>query len=175
METTRRRIRLRMVLVAGFAMVAVLMVSAQADAGGAEVTTGRFATTQAGTGAGYDISGVAIMVRLPDGDDGMTKVRVLVRGLDPNITYPTHVHNGTCASGGGGHYQDVTVGPDGFPPGPVDAVNEIWPFISTNLRGNGWGAASHGHWARPEAQSIVIHAPTGSPIAGERLACAQLN
>ncbi len=164
MEATRRRIRLQIVLVAVVAMISVFMVAAQADATGAEVTTGRFGTTAAGTQAGYDIEGVAVMVRLPVGDDGRTIVRVMVRGLDPTTAYGTHVHNAPCATGGGGHYQHV-VG------GPVDAVNEIWPLIDTNRRGNGVGAASHGHWARPEAQSIVIH----QPGTGIRIACADLN
>ncbi len=164
METTRRRIRLRMVLVAVVAMISVFMVAAQADATGAEVTTGRIGTTAAGTAAGYDIKGVAVMVRLPVGDDGRTIVRVLVRGLDPTTSYGTHVHNASCASGGGGHYQHE-VG------GAVDPVNEIWPLVDTNRRGIGWGAASHSHWARPEAQSIVIH----QPVTGIRIACADLN
>ncbi|MCJ7779936.1 MAG: hypothetical protein MUQ27_03855 [Acidimicrobiia bacterium] len=164
METTMRRIRVRMALVAVVAMITVFMVATQADATGAQVTTGRFDTTQAGMDAGYDINGFAIMVRIPVGSDGETLVRVLVRGLEPNKAYSTHVHNGTCESGGGSHYQEV-VG------GSVDAVNEIWPTVNTNQRGNGRGAASHGHWARPEAQSIVIH----EPGSGVRLACAQLN
>ena len=164
MEATRRRIRLWMALVAVVAMITVLMVATQADATGAQLTTGRFDTTQAGMDAGYDISGVAVMVRRPVGTDGKTSVRVFVRGLEPNTTYSTHVHNGTCASGGGSHYQEEVSG-------SVDAVNEIWPTIYTNRRGNGRGAASHGHWAREEAQSIVIHAPG----TGVRLACAQLD
>lgn len=164
MESTRRMIRLRIALVAALAMISLLVVASRADATGAEVTTGRFATTSAGTDAGYDITGVAIMVRLPAGEDGRTLVRVAVRGLDPMRTFPAHVHNAPCALGGGGHYQHV-VG------GGVDAVNEIWPTISTNRAGNGNGSALHGHWARSEAQSIVIHHPDNLAL---RLACAQL-
>lgn len=168
MESTRRMIRLRIALMAALAMVTLLVVATRADAAGAEVTTGRFATTLAGEALGYDITGVAIMVRLPAGKDGRTLVRVAVRGLDPTTTFPAHVHNGPCASGGGGHYQHE-VG------GAVDAVNEIWPAISTNRAGAGNGSALHGHWARPAAQSIVIHHPDdGTPDAGKRLACAQL-
>lgn len=156
-------IRLRIALMAAFAMVTLLVVATRADAAGAEVTTGSFATTDAGEALGYDITGVAIMVRLPAGEDGTTLVRVAVRGLDPTRLYPSHVHNGSCASGGGGHYQQV-VG------GAVDAVNEIWPTITTNPAGAGNGSALHSQWARPEAQSIVIH----HPDTGARLACAQL-
>ncbi|HSJ70566.1 MAG TPA: hypothetical protein VLA29_02845 [Acidimicrobiia bacterium] len=163
MESTRRMIRLRIALMAALAMVTLLVVATRADAAGAEVTTGRFATTATGEALGYDITGVAIMVQLPAGEDGRTQVRVAVRGLDAMDTFPAHVHNATCASGGGGHYQH-DVG------GAVDAVNEIWPTISTNRVGAGNGSALHGHWARPEAQSIVIH----HPETGARLACAQL-
>ncbi|MCZ7533770.1 MAG: hypothetical protein M5U23_10225 [Acidimicrobiia bacterium] len=162
METAKRMIRLRVALVAVIAMVAVLLVAPRADATGVDVTTGHFETTAAGQELGYDIEGFAIMLRVPKCADGRTYVSVFVRGLDANTTFSAHVHNGTCASGGGGHYQHES--------GPVDAVNEIWPTITTQRRGLGWGSASHGHWARPEAQSVVIH----QPGTGTRLACAQL-
>ena len=105
------------------------------------------------------------MRRIP-GEGGKTTVTVQVRGLAPNTVYPTHVHNAPCsaANPGGGHYQQDDTG-------LVDAVNEMWPVVTTNAAGNGHGKAKHGFWARPEAQSIVVHAP-GSLT---RLACADLN
>jgi len=164
MESAKQRIRLRIALVTIFALVAVLLVATQANAKvGTEVTSGHFATTQAGKDLKYDIRGFAVMLRVPRGADGRTYVRVFARGLDANATFPTHVHNMSCADGGGGHYQ-YDVG------GAVDAINEIWPAVTTRGWGFGWGSASHGHVARPEAQSIVIHQP-GSLV---RIACADL-
>ncbi len=165
METAKRMIRLRVALVAVIAMFAVVLVANQADAKGVDVTTGRFVTTAAGTEKGYDIQGFAIMLRVPKGDDGRTYVSVFVRGLDANTTYKAHVHNAPCSTGGGGGHYQHAVG------GVVDAVNEIWPTITTQRRGLGWGSASHGHLARPDAQSIVIHWPADSSV---RLACADL-
>jgi hypothetical protein len=162
MESTKRIIRLRIALVAVVAMIAVLLVATQAEATGVDVTVGRFETTVAGQEDGYNIRGFALMIRTPRGPDGRTHVRVFVRGLDANMTFPSHVHNGACDTGGGSHYQH-DVG------GLADAINEIWPTITTHRRGFGWGSASHSHWARPEAQSVVIHHPDGT-----RLACAQL-
>jgi hypothetical protein len=74
------------------------------------------------------------------------------------------VHNAPCAVGnGGGHYQHV-VG------GPVDVANEIWPGFTTNASGHGNGHAANDFWARPEAQSVVIHDTDGA-----RIACADLH
>lgn len=130
----------------------------------AEVTTGQFHTLQGGIDLGYDIRGRAIMIRF--GRLEQTAVAVGVKGLDPHTTYPTHVHNQPCsfAPPGGSHYQhDVT--------GAVDAVNEMWPVITTGRNGSGIGHAWHEHLARPDAQSIVVHYPPNTSI---RLACADL-
>lgn len=126
------------------------------------VTSGEFETLPGGSANGYDIDGRAVMIRLPH----RTVVAVHVRGLDPDTTYPSHVHNAPCADSpaGGGHYQHV-VG------GPVDPVNEIWPIVTTNRRGWGHGFATHDHRARPDARSIVIHYP---PDTSVRLACVDL-
>jgi hypothetical protein len=90
-----------------------------------------------------------------------------VRGLEANTTYPAHVHNAPCSATppGGSHYQHQ-VG------GPVDAVNEIWPIVTTGSAGRGFGSAWHTHRARPDAMSIVIHYPPDTSI---RLACADLS
>jgi hypothetical protein len=131
-----------------------------------QITSGRIVTLPGGTDMGYEIEGVAVMVRSP-ADGGQTRVTVRVRGLDRGTTYPTHVHNLPCSATppGGTHYQDV-IG------GLVDAVNEIWPTVTTNGRGIGVGRASHEHWARDDAQSVVIHYPEDTSI---RLACADLS
>ena len=131
-----------------------------------EVTHGHFETLPGGADLGYHIHGRARMVRT-DRHGGTTKVVVRVRGLDPDTTYPTHVHNQPCSAtpAGGSHYQDV-IG------GPVDAVNEIWPTISTDAHGRGFGTATHDARARNDAMSIVIHYPANTAI---RLACVDLS
>ena len=132
------------------------------DGQAAEVTHGQAVTLPGGTDLGFDIDGHALMVRTRD----HTFVATRLRGLDASTTYPAHVHNAPCADTppGGGHYQHV-IG------GPVDSVNEIWPTVTTNHRGRGWGHATHDHRARPDAQSIIIHYPPDTSI---RLACIDL-
>lgn len=132
---------------------------------GATVTTGGFQTLPGASDLGLDVRGWAGMVRLSARDT--TRVRVHVRGLEPNTTYGAHVHAAPCAATppGGGHYQHV-VG------GAVDPVNEIWPTITTNAAGVGRGTARHGHVAREEARAIVIHWPQDSSV---RLACVDLD
>ena len=131
-----------------------------------EVTHGHFETLPGGTDLGYHVHGRAKMVRT-DRNGGTTKVVVRVRGLDPDTTYPAHVHNQPCSAmpAGGGHYQNM-IG------GDVDRVNEIWPTITTNERGRGKGFAVHGARARDDAMPIVIHYPLNTSI---RLACLDLS
>lgn len=144
-----------------FLALALLLAQFSAvSAEGAQVTKGYFVTYAAGPGLGYDIDGMAHMVRTAD---GKTIVTVQAHGLLPNTAYGVHVHNAPCAvNNGGGHYQNV-VG------GAVDAVNEIWPLFTTNPSGHGNGFAKNDFTARPEAQAVVIHDPTGA-----RIACADL-
>jgi len=130
-----------------------------------EVTSGRVQTLPGSEELGYDVRGRAVMLRL-GGTDGITAVGIRVRGLEAHTTYPAHVHNQPCSAAppGGSHYQHV-VG------GPVDATNEMWPTITTNRRGNGFGHAVHANRARADAQSIVVHYPPDTSI---RLACVDL-
>jgi len=144
--------------------VAALALASAAPAGsqGAIVTSGEVNTFAQGVGLGYDITGKARMIRTPS---GKTIVSLQVKGLDPNTTYPTHVHKQACSNGNaGGHYQDV-VG------GAVDASNESWPTVSSNAAGNGQGMVVNDWYARPEAQAIVIH----STPTSIRLACVDLS
>jgi hypothetical protein len=149
---------------AALTLTAGTLAPAPALAGGhrAQVTGGHVQNLQ----PGGTIRGGAIMVRTGSEANGRTVVVVHARGLAANTTYPVHVHNAPCSATppGGGHYQHV-VG------GPVDAVNEIWPAITTNARGNGTGFASHAHRARPEAQAIIVHNPADTSI---RLVCVDL-
>ena len=128
-----------------------------------DVTRGRVITLDPASDLGYSLRGHAAMIRL----EHTTFVVVRIKGLDANTTYPAHVHNAPCSSTppGGSHYQH-DVG------GAVDDVNEIWPVVTTDNRGRGWGTAWHGHRARSDAQSIVVHYPADTSI---RLACVDLS
>lgn len=156
-------------LIVVIALVVVAAAPASAGTGvrkHADVTKGTFVTLSGGADLGYEVEGRAVMVRVP-WRHGRTFVAVHVRGLDPTTVYPAHVHNAACSADppGGSHYQHA-IG------GAVDDVNEIWPVVTTNAAGRGHGSAVHGHWARPDAQSIVIHYPANTSI---RLACADLS
>ena len=150
-------------------IIAVLIGAAAITAGTAvasesSVATGEFETLAGGVELGYSVDGVARMVR-SSGDH--TIVTVHVSGLDPNSTYPVHVHDRPCSATppGGGHYQHE-IG------GAVDADNEIWPIVRTGPTGQGLGTALHDHVARADAQAVVIHYPANTSI---RLACADLD
>ncbi len=141
-----------------------------APAGAEHVSSfhGLFTETPTGAEAGYDIHGA---VRMRIGPAG-TVVKAIVSGLDPAKVYGSHLHNGTCESGGGGHYQDIEGG-ETVPP------NELW--LSTNgaglvpnAGGVAYGAGSATWVARvsstsTNARSVVVHEPGGA-----RIACADL-
>lgn len=154
-------------LVAAIATTMVLTMAAPAPAMHRDITRGDVVTLEGGTDLGYDLEGRVHMIRQAAQDGIWTYVEVRVWGLDPNTTYPVHVHNAPCSDDppGGGHYQHE-VG------GPVDPVNEIWPEITSNPNGAGSGRAMHDNYARPDAQSLVIHYPEDTSI---RLACADLS
>ncbi|NNF53918.1 MAG: hypothetical protein HKN03_05680 [Acidimicrobiales bacterium] len=132
---------------------------------------GTFSETADGHDLGYDIHGSAKMTV----GSTHTAVKVNIAGLDPATVYTSHLHNGTCASGGGGHYQNE-VGPWVTPP------NELWLTTNgANLVPNNGGVA-HGHGFAPwvartsspspstNALSVIVHAPP----RGARIACADL-
>lgn len=168
--TSRQGAKARaMVWAATVSAVAVGMAgTAAADAEHPTTFHGVFTETSTGAGLGYDIHGSAKMTI----GSAWTAARVNVAGLDPAKTYGSHLHNGDCASGGGGHYQDV-VGPVVAPP------NELWLTTSgTGLVPNAGGVAQgtgSATWAArvssaaTNARSIVVHEPGGA-----RIACADL-
>lgn len=131
-----------------------------------DISRGTFQTLPGGDDLGFTVEGRAMMVRLAH----HTLVHVRVRGLDAKTTYPAHVHDAPCSADppGGSHYQHRA----GEGPRFVNAVNEIWPEVRTNGRGRAHGHATHGHRARAEAMSIVIHYPADTSV---RLACADLS
>jgi len=127
---------------------------------GAIVTSGQFKTTHGGTDMGMEIEGLAQM----DRSHLRTYVTLRVKGLDAGTRYGTHVHDLPCnVSAGGAHYK-IDPAIEGT---VVD--NEIHPMIMTDANGYGSGNADVAHVARPEAQSVVIHAEDGT-----RIACANL-
>lgn len=159
-------VRRRILVLAIVGATALMAVPGPVGATGpVDITRGEFVTLPGGVERGYTIEGRATMWRSAL-DGGTTVVRLHVRGLDANTTYPVHVHNAPCSAtpAGGGHYQN-TVG------GAVDDANEMWPIVETNAAGNGKGYATHSFVARPEAMAIVIHYP---PMTSVRLACLDL-
>jgi hypothetical protein len=157
------------------AVAIVTLCALPSAAGAVSKTRGSFQTLPDGVAMGLEIEGVAQLAR----DDSGTHGKVVVRGLDPGTTYAAHLHNAPCsaANPGGAHYKDD-------PSGPALPPNELW-FSSTEdplagITANPGGVA-HGRgvadWvARPEAQSVVIHAipPGGSTAGGPKIACADL-
>jgi hypothetical protein len=129
---------------------------------GSQTTEGTVVNTSTGGERNYTLTGKGSMVRTPH---GQTMVDLHVAGLHANEKYPSHVHNLPCEEkGGGGHYQHEKGA-------KVDAVNEIWLTFTTNGAGVGYKEASHGHTARSDAQSIVIHDSTTDKA---RIACINL-
>lgn len=164
----------RRVIGGGLAVGVLLLTAAPAGAGQPQVQNlqGTFTETATGANLGYDIHGSA---KMSIGANG-TNVTVNIAGLDPTKSYGSHLHNGTCASGGGGHYQHD-------PSGGVTPPNELW-LSSTDdaqgpLRPNPGGVA-HGSgsatWearissANTNARSVVVH----EPGSGVRITCADL-
>lgn len=168
----RGSMRRGLVAVAG--MAAVVLPATTADAAAANV--GRFTTLPAGVERGLEIDGVAVLTRTGAGTRGV----VVLRGLQPGVTYAAHLHNRPCnfaGNPGGGHYMNV-VGGGATPP------NELWfsstadPMegITANQAGIAVGRGSATWEARPEAQSVIVHAiPAGGTTAGgPKIACADL-
>ncbi|MBW3663405.1 MAG: superoxide dismutase family protein [Actinobacteria bacterium] len=147
--------------------ISALLAAPAASHGHSEVTRGTFTPTAAGIAAGFD--DLAGRVQMERTADDTTRVHVHVTGLEAGVTYPSHVHDAPCDTGGGGHYKHD-------PSGPTTPPNELWPDspqagvgITANAAGVGNANASAPWRARPEAQSVVIHAGGGT-----RIACADL-
>ncbi len=95
-----------------------------------------------------------------------TVIRMKVSGLEPDTTYPTHVHRFPCdIDQAGPHYKiDPTI------PDTVEE-NEVWPFVTSDATGNGTVELDVPHSLRGDAQSIVIHDPNNN---NAKYACADL-
>lgn len=158
------------------AAAALLLSATPAGAGSSQSLHGTFEETVSGANNfGYDIHGSAKMTV----GDGTTTVKVSITGLDLDKTYGSHLHNGTCADGGGGHYQDAEGG-------STTHGNELHltSAPATGLRANPGGVAHGGgstEWearltstTMTNARSIVVHEPGAAP-AINRIACADLS
>lgn len=99
---------------------------------------------------------------------GKTTVQLHVEGLDPNVMYPAHVHNLPCSvNSAGDHYKfDPTVD-------MTDPNNEIHVPFTTDMTGLGRASVTVMQFARPDAQSVVIHDPSSMP-ANAKMVCADL-
>ena len=161
-------------LAAATLLVSTTFTTTAAGAAPGSMLHGTFNETAAGAapGVGYDIHGAAKMTLTADG----TAVKVNVSGLDPTKTYGSHLHNGSCVDGGGGHYQDLV----GAEPDLLRPPNELWVTTSgTVLQSNKGGVAHAGGTAtwvarttsttQTNARSVIIHEPGGA-----RIACADL-
>lgn len=131
------------------------------------ITVGELKGTDAARVAGLSVSGRMMLVR--DSLTGSTEAFVHALGLPAGQPGTVHVHDLPCAigNGGGGHYKI-----DYAEAGQVPA-NEIWPTIpATDATGAGAGYQRVKHYARPEAQSMVVHDPV-TPTT--RLGCGLLH
>jgi len=156
------------------AVGAVILAATAAGASDHQNLHGTFRETSTGAGLGYDIAGSA---KLTVGSGG-TVAKVNISGLDPAKHYSSHLHNQPCATGGGGHYQDVP-GAGTTPP------NELWLSTSSNPTGGldpnadgvvhasgtaTWEARLTSEAPTTNARSIVVH----EPGSGARITCADL-
>ena len=100
---------------------------------------------------------------------GKTTVWVHAEGLTAMTTYPAHVHNLPCAvNTGGDHYK---IDPANT---MTDPANEFHMMIMTDANGIGRATVNQMHFARPDAQSVVIHDPASMPTANAKMLCADL-
>lgn len=132
-----------------------------------EVAQGNF-FPMGDTDTGDSVFGYAKVVRSQGGTDAF----VHLSGLAPDTTYPTHLHEGTCADHGP-HYRHDPQGGEGPP-------NELWPSsdpddpragVTSDDEGVATGEG-HAHWkARDEARSVMVH----DQDTGHMVACADLS
>ncbi|MFZ0012774.1 MAG: hypothetical protein WAL25_01545 [Acidimicrobiia bacterium] len=144
------------------ATILVALLATPAVANDTEVTDGSLITFAEGDALGYEVGGFARMVRTPN----QTIVIVMAHGLEPGLTYGSHVHNQPCDQGNaGGHYSFG----EAVPGGALDG-SEIWPGpFTARPNGTASGKTLVGAVAGSSAVSVVIHAPGGAKIA-----CADL-
>lgn len=128
---------------------------------GAERTSGTFRLLDTAPEGYSHVAGTATMARY----DGGTTVTVELTGLKPDAEFISHVHNGSCADGGGAHYKFDPAGGDKPP-------NEIHLSFTSTAEGTGYMTAENDRTAGPQARSVVIHP---REFTDNRIACASLS
>lgn len=125
-------------------------------------------------GAGYDDA--EARVHAVTTGSGRTVVTLHVSGLPGERVYGAHVHVGSCAQAGLGHYMHA--GEAGATPD-----NEVWLDVAVNAAGHG-SAQSVVDWTFRQdpaegsvARSVVVHAQPTAPngTAGQKLACLDVD
>lgn len=127
-------------------------------------TTGTATVLPDGVDLGY--SALSASASITRRKDGSTRATIQASGLMASQVYPVHVHAQSCAlENGGPHYK--------LDAGVTDTVesNELWLDITADASGSGSAEIEAAHLARPEAQSLVIHAAEDNT---KRIACIDL-
>lgn len=128
----------------------------------AKLTSGTFQLLDTAPEGYQDVAGTATMARHAGG----TTVTVELTGLKPEAELISHVHDGTCADGGGGaHYKFDPAGGDKPP-------NEIHLAFTSTADGTGFMTAENDRTAGPQARSVVVHP---REFTDNRIACAPLS
>jgi len=126
-------------------------------------TSGIAELTPDGVSRGMDgLFGTATMIRELT---GLTRVQLAISGAPADTTFKVHVHNLSCAEGGGSHYKIDTTVTD-----PVES-NEMWLTVETDGAGSGQYSHAWGTIARPDAASLVLHDASDNA----KIACIDLN
>lgn len=116
---------------------------------------------------GAAVFGSAKLIRYHDSSELM----VHLSGLAAETTYPSHLHEGSCAVMGP-HYRDD-------PDGAAEPPNELWPSsdpddptagLQSDADGVANGKGSAPWQARPEAAAVMLH----DGDTGDMIACADL-
>jgi hypothetical protein len=106
------------------------------------------------------------------GDHLAEPTPVTINGLDPQFTYPSHMHDGACSDPGGHYQQD--------PAGPMSPPNETWGSSSDdpsgnlvpNRQGTAVGRGSADWVPRAQELAVQIHEPE---LPGFPVVCADFS
>ncbi|PYF96366.1 hypothetical protein SAMN05216184_11926 [Georgenia satyanarayanai] len=125
-------------------------------------STGHFEPVEGRGDMFASIEGTAVLEKSETG----TTMTVNASGLDPQFTYPSHMHDGACSTFGGHYQQD--------PSGPMSPPNEIWGSSSAdpsgdlepNSQGMAVGQGSADWVPRTQDLAVQIHEPEmpGFPV-----------
>ncbi|MDQ3886741.1 MAG: superoxide dismutase family protein, partial [Actinomycetota bacterium] len=131
-----------------------------AEVPNAELVGGEFRVLDTAPEGYQNVKGFAQLARHAGG----TTVTVELAGLKPRTEIIAHVHEGSCAEGGGQHYRFDPQGAD-VPP------NEIHLLVTSDESGAGRMTVENKRRAGAAARSIVVH-----PVEFQdnRITCAPL-